>query len=61
MTICPRNRHSTSRRNKKRAHQARTPKQFVTCKNCGIKKKSHVICGECGHYAGKSVYVDSGE
>lgn len=55
----PRNRHSVSRRNKKRSHSARDPKKFIACKNCGVKKLSHTACPDCGQYAGKSFFAES--
>jgi len=58
MSICPRNRHSVSRRNKKRAHHARTPKRFVLCKSCGVPKLSHVVCPDCGSYAGRNIHTE---
>lgn len=50
----PRNRHSNSRKNTKRAHDAKTPVQVATCANCGKKHLPHRICAHCGHYAGKN-------
>lgn len=51
----PRNRHSNARKNNKRAHHAKSPKRFVTCSNCSNPKLPHVICPDCGFYAGRSV------
>jgi len=51
----PRNRHSKARRNSKRAHHAKTPRQTQDCKNCGKPSLSHRMCGACGFYSGKSV------
>ena len=56
----PRNRHSNARKNTKRAHHAKKPKQFATCSSCGAAKRPHVICGGCGHYAGRAVITISG-
>lgn len=46
----PRNRHSNARKNSKRAHHAKVPKQLVLCKNCGTKRMPHRICPSCGVY-----------
>lgn len=54
----PRNRLSNARKNSKRAHHAKTPKTSATCKNCGNAKLPHVICGSCGHYAGRLVVAE---
>lgn len=51
----PRNRHSNSRKNTKRAHHAKSPKQFAACENCGKPKRAHAICPHCGHYAKRKV------
>jgi large subunit ribosomal protein L32 len=50
----PRNRHSNARKNSKRAHHAKKPKQFIAC-SCGEKKLPHVTCLQCGQYAGRTV------
>ncbi|MCB1148732.1 MAG: 50S ribosomal protein L32 [Chlamydiia bacterium] len=57
----PRNRHSNARKNTKRAHDAKTPKQFQSCSNCGNAKPSHIVCPDCGFYAGKSVWETSNQ
>ncbi|GAB4236854.1 MAG: 50S ribosomal protein L32 [Chlamydiales bacterium] len=49
----PRNRHSNARKMSKRAHQAKKPKQFKGCSNCGAMKLPHVLCPSCGFYGSK--------
>lgn len=51
----PRNRHSNARKNSKRAHFAKQPKQLTSCGNCNARKVPHVICPSCGFYAGKEM------
>lgn len=51
----PRNRHSNARKNSKRAHHAKTPKQASSCSNCGSAKMPHVVCPSCGYYKGRLV------
>ncbi|MGK5594743.1 MAG: 50S ribosomal protein L32 [Parachlamydiaceae bacterium] len=51
----PRNRLSNARKNSKRAHHAKVPKQGTKCPNCGVAKLPHVLCPSCGFYAGRSV------
>ncbi len=46
----PRNRTSNARKNSRRAHHAKTPKQFSECLNCKAPKLSHVTCSSCGTY-----------
>lgn len=51
----PRNRHSNARKNSKRAHHAKKPKQLATCSNCQAEKLSHVMCPHCGWYGGRPI------
>ena len=53
----PRNRLSNARKNSKRSHHAKTPKQMTKCTNCGNKKLPHTICSDCGFYAGRSIFT----
>lgn len=46
----PRNRMSNARKNSKRAHHAKTPKQASSCSNCGAARRPHFACEACGHY-----------
>lgn len=48
----PRNRLSNARKNSKRSHHAKKPKQLSTCTNCGGPHLPHVSCKACGAYAG---------
>ncbi|MCH9811707.1 50S ribosomal protein L32 [bacterium] len=50
----PRSRISNSRRNKRRAHDFKTPKTLNTCSNCKSFVVAHHICESCGFYKGKS-------
>jgi large subunit ribosomal protein L32 len=51
----PRNRHSNARKNSKRAHHAKMPKQLVTCSNCHQRRLPHRICAACGAYGDRIV------
>ena len=51
----PRNRMSNARKNSKRAHHAKTPKNIVSCKNCSISKLPHTMCQACGFYGDRIV------
>jgi large subunit ribosomal protein L32 len=46
----PRNRLSNARKNSRRSHHAKKPKNTVACSNCGTLKLPHVICTACGAY-----------
>ena len=51
----PRNRHSNARKNSKRAHHAKKPKNLAVCTNCNSAKMPHVVCHVCGWYNGRQV------
>lgn len=47
----PKRRKSSSKRDMRRAqHDKITPKQFITCQNCGEIVLPHRACGACGWY-----------
>jgi large subunit ribosomal protein L32 len=49
----PKRRHSSMRRDKRRAHDFITAPQLTTCGHCGAAILTHRICPECGYYRGK--------
>ena len=49
----PRNRTSNARKNSRRAHHAKSPKQLATCANCKNPTLPHRICSSCGFYDGR--------
>lgn len=51
----PRQRMSNARKNAKRSHHAKQPKQFTPCSNCGALRLSHRLCPACGFYNNRSV------
>lgn len=51
----PRNRMSNARKNSKRSHHAKSPKQCTACPNCGTSKLSHRVCPSCGQYNSRSI------
>jgi large subunit ribosomal protein L32 len=53
----PKRRHSRSRRNKRRAHDALKRVQLVRCSNCASPIKPHHICASCGYYRGRQMIV----
>lgn len=53
----PRNRLSNARKNSKRAHHAKTPKNLTKCSNCGNLRLPHTICQSCGAY-GKRIVIE---
>lgn len=51
----PKQRHTKSRRNRRRMHIfAKTP-SLTKCKKCGKFVLPHTICWNCGFYKGKEV------
>ena len=51
----PKRRTSTSRRDKRRAHDALTRPAHSTCPQCGEPKLPHRVCPNCGTYRGREV------
>jgi large subunit ribosomal protein L32 len=52
----PKKRKSHSRVRMRRNHDALKPLHLTTCSKCGTQRRSHTICGNCGHYRGKQVF-----
>lgn len=53
----PRNRHSNARKNSKRAHHAKKPRQLGNCQNCATPTLPHHVCHACGYY-GKTAVLE---
>ena len=51
----PKRRHSKSRRNMRRAHDAIEAPQTVPCSHCGEPHQPHRMCPHCGHYKNRLV------
>lgn len=51
----PRNRTSNAKKNSRRSHHAKTPKNFSSCANCGVLRIPHRVCPSCGHYKNRVV------
>ena len=51
----PRNRLSNARKNSKRSHHAKTPRNVSLCQGCGAKRLPHVVCQACGSYGNRVV------
>ncbi|MBI1883051.1 MAG: 50S ribosomal protein L32 [Chlamydiae bacterium] len=49
------NRHSRSRRDKKRTHYKYIPLQTMSCPNCQQPVLPHRVCSNCGYYQGRQV------
>ena len=53
----PKRRHSSTRRDKRRANDALTAPNLDACPKCGETKRPHRVCSECGTYKGREVIV----
>lgn len=54
----PKRRHSKSRRNMRRSHLQRKANELVStskCSNCGVMKRPHRICWNCGYFKGRLI------
>ena len=51
----PKQRHTQSRRNKRRSHHALKQKQFFYCPQCREPILPHQLCWNCGTYKGREV------
>jgi large subunit ribosomal protein L32 len=49
----PKRRQSTTRRDKRRSHDAITLPNTVLCPQCGEPKLPHRVCPSCGTYKGR--------
>jgi large subunit ribosomal protein L32 len=55
MTPLPKRKHTSGRRNRRRAHHALKSRNLVQCSNCGELRLPHHVCGNCGHYQGREI------
>ena len=51
----PKRKTSSSRRNRRRSHDALSLRHLVRCDNCNEYKPSHQVCPHCGTYNGHQV------
>lgn len=51
----PKRRTSTSKRNKRRAHDSLTATATAECPDCGERMVRHRACPHCGLYRGRQV------
>lgn len=51
----PKNRHTKSRRDRKRSHLKLTAVVSVRCEKCGTAVMPHVLCENCGTYKGREM------
>ncbi len=51
----PKQRHTKSRRNRRRSHLAMKKKNLSSCPKCGEPVLSHHYCSNCGYYKNREV------
>lgn len=51
----PKQRHTKSRRNRRRSHHALIKRFFSLCPKCGQQVLPHQLCQNCGTYAGHQI------
>ena len=47
--------HTKGKRNRIRSHHALKARSFAVCGHCGKEILPHIVCGNCGYYAGRKV------
>ena len=55
MSICPKNKSSKARRDKRRANWKMTAPTLVKCSKCGALMVPHRVCKNCGSYNKKEI------
>ena len=55
MSICPKNKSSKARRDKRRANWKMTAPTLVKCSKCGALMVPHRVCKSCGSYNKKEI------
>jgi len=55
MAVVPKQRHTKSRRNKRRMHLYLKKLNLIKCPKCGRLVLPHTVCGNCGYYKKEEV------
>lgn len=51
----PKQKHTKSRRNKRRQHQHLEGPSLILCQKCRKPTRPHTLCENCGYYQGREV------
>lgn len=57
MSICPKNKSSKARRDKRRANWKMSAPNLVKCSKCGELMMPHRVCKACGSYNKKKSFL----
>lgn len=57
MSICPKNKSSKGRRDKRRANWKMSAPTLVKCSKCGELMMPHRVCKNCGSYNKKEIIL----
>ena len=57
MSICPKNKSSKGRRDKRRANWKMSAPTLVKCSKCGELMMPHRVCKNCGSYNKKKSFL----
>jgi large subunit ribosomal protein L32 len=52
----PKRKHSSGRRDRRRAHDALSSPTLIVCSNCGELRQPHHVCPNCGHFKGREIF-----
>ena len=61
MSICPKNKSSKGRRDRRRANWKMTAPNLVKCSKCGALMMPHRVCKACGSYYKKDILANAEE
>lgn len=61
MSICPKNRTSKARKNKRRANWKMGTVNLVKCSKCGALTMPHRVCKNCGSYNKETIIEQTAE
>ena len=61
MSICPKNKSSKGRRDKRRANWKMAAPNLVKCSKCGELMMPHRVCKNCGTYNKKEIIPQEDE
>ena len=53
--VVPKRRQSSSRRDKRRAHDSLSAPTIVACPQCSEPQRPHHVCEKCGFYKSKKI------